>query len=332
MYSIASDVWYLEQARGVWRHIRISGSVCGRDQVRFRDMDMEGGCYWTTRPGEEQINAVSSGLFAELSVRLALIDIDIRSDNRQQDGGGDVKSPQPTHPHAGGLLSRFKNAAFGGSNSGSRSSGHQQRPVTTTDCLEAARRSLGWILRCRYRNDDAVVLDGFLTQKDVCNDWTFTYTTGVAIGICALMYQALPDEDEYIMLACHMANKAMRRQGWIDQQTGVVAAEGEFGKGKHDPFENNDSIGFKSVLVRQLCTLYNVIRTVRAGAKHPLAKETADLIQTCIKVNFESQVHRNTNGIGQYGPWWPGPFESPTSHSQMAMLDVMAAIELVTRK
>ena len=291
MYSIGGDSWFLNTAKGIWEHIRSGSSVCGRKQVFFQDQDMEGAVYWTTKPHEDQINSITSGLFAELSARLALIEI-----NKQKE-----------HHHLGGLL--------------------HHKETTAGEYIEAARCSLGWVLRCRYRPREAVVLDHIKLSLNKAVDWTFTYNTGVALGSCALLYEATREE-EYMTLACHMAHKAMRHKGWVEEN-GVLTEKGSYGRGTHDPAKDNDSVGFKAVLMRQLCTVYDVVK--RTSCAMPQAIDEAEMIKTFVNINFESQQERNTNGRGQYGPWWNGPFEMPTSHSQMAVLDVMAAAMLVNR-
>ena len=86
-------------------------------------------------------------------------------------------------------------------------------------------------------------------------------------------------------------------------------------------------MGFKAVLVRQLGVLYGVIS--RTDCEDEKAREVKDMVKKFVNINFQSQIERNTNGRDQYGPWWNGPFECPSSHSQMALLDVMAAVVLV---
>jgi len=56
------------------------------------------------------------------------------------------------------------------------------------------------------------------------------------------------------------------------------------------------------------------------------------MIETFVRWQFKSLTERDMNGKGQYGPWWNGPMDLPTSHSQMAVLDVMAASRLVGLK
>jgi uncharacterized protein YyaL (SSP411 family) len=282
MYSIKEDQWFLDQARGIWRHVR--RSVCRKGEVFFQGKDMEGAVFWTTRPGEEQINAITTGLFAELSVRLALV---AKSESRELD-------------------------------------------LSYEEYIETARRSLGWILRCRYRPRQGLVLDNIKLKQGKVNDWVFTYNTGVTLGVCALLFEAT-EEEEYMTLARHMALKAMTRtgpKGWVEDD-GVLTEKRAYGRGTHDPWKPNDAVGFKAVLIRQLCTLYGVINRMRYWDEKALLLR--NMIKNFIGINFRSQLERNTNGKGQYGPWWAGPFECPTSHAQMAVLDVMAAVRLVNR-
>lgn len=289
MYSMNHEAWYLDKAKGIWQHIRDSGSVCKRGDYFFNGRDMEGAVFWTTRPGEDSINAISTSLYAELSARLALAQIN-------------------KFDESSSFCGLFK-----------------AKDTSTEEYIEAAKRSLGWIIRHRYRAEEGVVLDHIKLKESRAVDWVFTYNAGVVIGTFALLYE-LTREEECIALACHMARKAMTRSQWIDED-GVLTASREYGYGKNDPLKNNDSVGFKAVLIRQLCTLYDVI--VRTNWIR--FQDDAVLIKSFINANLESQLNRNTNGKGQYGPWWAGPFERPTSHSQMAALDVFAAAVLVNR-
>lgn len=167
-----------------------------------------------------------------------------------------------------------------------------------------------------------------MLKQDQEVDWTFTYVTGIAMGVCALLYELI-GQPEYLELALHIANKAMRNPSWVESHNGVLTEPGAFSKGKHDPWEAGDGVGFKAVLMRQFGTVYEVLMRTRPDNQKAMA--TAALIKKFINVNFKSQQERNTNGNGQYGPWWNGPFEAPSSHSQMAALDVMAVARLVNR-
>lgn len=243
---------------------------------------MEGGVFWKSAPPDgDHINAISTGLFAELSVRLALIQ----------------------------LLTPFP------STSG----------PSADEYIDAARRSLGWILRCRYIPKEALVLDHIELHSQKAVDWRFTYNTGVTLSVCALLYEATGQE-EYMLLSCHMALRSMKRKLWVEED-GVLTEPMAYGRGRNDPLRNNDAVGFKAVLVRGLGALFDVIR--RTGCTMPRAIKARAAVRAFINVNFRSQRVRNTDGDGVYGPWWNGPFEFPTGHSQLAVLDVMAAIVLV---
>lgn len=180
VYAIRKDPWVLDRAVHIWHHIHDSNSICKQGQAHFQNLDMEGACYWTTNLDEEQVNSISTGLFAELSVRLGLV------------SDGEVLNAHSTMPLLG------------------------QKPTSREDYIEAARCSLGWILRCRYRDEDALVLDNFLLRQQIAQDWTFTYTTGVTIGVCALLLEAT-QSTEYLALACDMAQKAMVRPSWVEK-------------------------------------------------------------------------------------------------------------------
>lgn len=294
VYNIGGDPWFLDKARNVWHYLNGRKAICGRGQLNCCDHDMEGGCFWTTKPDEGYLNGITTGLYAELSVRLALI---------ESAGTGE------THGHLSKLSSMLSS----------------HRKISNEGYIEAARCSLCWILRCVYRPRDAVVMDGIRTMKNELVNWTFTYNTGVAIGVSALLYEATREED-YMSLACHMAHRAMRNRGWVEEN-GVLTDRGAWGKAPGEPARNGDGVGFKGVLMRHFGTLYNVIR--KTQARSPEARQTAELIEAFVNINFVSQQRNNTNGKGQYGPWWNGPFELPTSHSQLPVLDAMAAAMLV---
>lgn len=273
LYDLTHDRTYMNKAAKLWLHV--SHSIVQRGQNTVHGMDMAGGVFWTTRPGEDQLNAITTGLFAELSALLAAL-------------------PSPDYP-----------------------SFHLPAPQTL---LQAAKTSLDWIFRCRYRQHDAIVLDTIKLNTHELIDWTFTYTTGQTIAACAALFAATGDST-FLSLAEPMARHAMTRPGWVSAE-GVLTEEGAYGPGNHDPAKNNDAVGFKSVLVRGLAKLHRVL------VQHDRNPEVRDAIRAFVWTNFESLVKTNTNGKGQYGPWWAGPMALPTSHSQLAVLDVMAAVRL----
>ncbi|KAF1345867.1 glycoside hydrolase [Delphinella strobiligena] len=289
VYQIDRRAELVGAAAKLQRHV--SKSVVPRGAYRVGDMDMEGAVMWTTRGGEEQVNSITTALYAEVCGRLA---------------GLAQESPQ------------------------------------RREWLMEAENSLTWVLRCRYREHEALVLDTIKLKSKECVDWSFTYTTGQAISACVALFDALSmphtqtkqrdgneyrsskSPQQYLELACDMAKKSMCRSGWVEQN-GVLTEHGAYGKGNHEAWKNDDAVGFKSVLVRGLAKLYRVLAMDNRKENTELKEEIGSFIET----QFAALQQRNTNGNGQYGPWWNGPMEMPTSHSQMAVLDVMAAIHLV---
>ncbi|THW41213.1 hypothetical protein D6D21_06400 [Aureobasidium pullulans] len=273
------DPYYVDNAVKIWQHVR--RSMLSPGQAKVRDMDMAGAVMWTTRPNEDQVNAISTGLFSELSARLALL---------------------------------------------------QKPGRETAEMLDAAEKSFAWIERCRYRSNECIVIDTIKLKSQECVDWTFTYCTGQAIAAATAIFATLSfgqqgsqcnkSPHEYLSLACNMARKAICRNGWVEKD-GTLTEHDAYGKGNHEPWKNDDAVGFKSVLLRSLAKLLKVLRDTNQepDLQHQLTE--------FIKKQFDSSQKNNTNGNNQYGPWWAGPMEMPTSHSQMAALDIMAAIHLV---
>jgi len=201
--------------------------------------------------------------------------------------------------------------------------------------LDFATYSLSWILRCRFVPDQFLVLDHIDLATGQTTDWTFTYNTGQAMAAATAIYDTLKrfptdqvqfaDPGGYLELACDMARNAMVRTSWIDGD-GTLTERGAYpgtGPGQKQAWENSDAVGFKAVLLRSLAKLYKVL--CRDGVDSDLQSKLVAFIEW----QFQSLQERDTNGNGQYGPWWAGPMDLPTSHSQLAALDVMATIHAV---
>lgn len=335
MFELEKDVWFIAKAKAIWQHIKTGKSVCGKGQYQFNGQDMEGAVFWTTRPGEGQINSITTGLFAQLSARLALIEQKRGDSNKSAHGQvngrpsskGSTDEKERDRRGSWRGFGGFLNHAQKNIKEASSAAGVMSRQAKIENYISTARTALAWILRCRYKPREAVVLDTIRLKKQEAVDWTFTYLTGVTLGACALMFEATR-EKLFMTLACHMAHRAMRNPGWVEGD-GVLTEHGSYGRGKHDPMKNNDSVGFKSVLIRELGILLAIIR--RTACALPEAKIEEQLIAKFLAINYEALQNRNCNANGQYGPWWAGPMEYPTSHSQMAVLDVMAAARLIDR-
>ncbi|EXJ85823.1 hypothetical protein A1O1_06192 [Capronia coronata CBS 617.96] len=282
MYDLTQDTNHLSVAQNIWAHVH--DYVIPPGQYVINGTDMEGGVKWSNKNNETQVNAITTGLFTELSARLALV---------------------------------------------------QQDPARRREMLTDAIFGFFWILRCRYLSAQYVVLDHIDLQTGQCFDWTFTYNTGQAIAAAVAIYDAMkqtqtqpansPGAGTYLDLACNMARAAMTRSTWVDAD-GTLTERGAYpgtGPNSKQASENDDAVGFKGVLLRSLAKLYKILSRDRVYPD--LQTQLAGFVQW----QFQSLQQRATNGRGQFGPWWAGPMDLPTSHSQLAALDVMAAIHAI---
>ncbi|RMZ84392.1 hypothetical protein DV738_g631, partial [Chaetothyriales sp. CBS 135597] len=205
LFTLTNEAVYLEAAYRIWSHVK--QYRLSKGEVIFRGMDMEGAVYWTTRDNETQLNTITTGLFAELSARLAGFCTGPDYDTaREQD-----------------------------------------------DMISLAQGSLAWILRCRFD-----------PQRNL-KDWTFTYTTGQTIAASVAIHKALVaspsrggegKDADFLALACDLAQSAMHRHhdpAWVDLDGTLSSAE--YPGQDNSPWDNNDAVGFKSILLRSLAKL-----------------------------------------------------------------------------
>lgn len=283
MFNLTRGSNHLNTAEAIWEHV--NHYVIPHGKYFVDGLDMEGGVIWSNKTDEVQVNTVTTGLYAELSARLA---------NTQTD--------------------QNVRAAL----------------------LSSAINSFSWILRVMFDQDDYVVFDHVDLKTSQIYKWTFTYNTGQAMAAALAIYNAMrgapldiiqsQTANAYLDLACNIASRAMTRDGWVDQN-GTLTEPGAYpgtGDNKKQAYENNDAIGFKAVLLRNLAKLYQSL--LRDDSHPDLQKQLAAFIEH----QFQSLQDNDTNGKGQYGPWWDGPRDLATSHSQLAALDVMAAIYAVS--
>ncbi|RMD40910.1 hypothetical protein DV735_g4253, partial [Chaetothyriales sp. CBS 134920] len=283
LFKVTHEATYLDCAYNIWAYVK--QYRLDKGEVIFRDMDMEGAVYWTSRDNETQLNTITTGLFAELSARLSAFS---------------------TGPDSHGAREEM---------------------------ISLAQGSLAWILRCRFDAKRKIVLDtiDYGGQGEV-KDWTFTYTTGQTIAASiaiheALMTSNLVDGSDLLALACDLAQSAMQRHynpSWVDLDRTLSSAE--YPGRDNSPWDNNDAVGFKSILLRSLAKLLCILED--AYGEVDQEDNLQSTLRAFIRQQFASLTSRNTNGHGQYGAFWAGPFEAPTSHNQLAVLDAMAAVHV----
>ena len=276
LFDLDDEPGHLETAQTIWKHV--NSYVIPKGKYIINGIDMKGGVIWSNNTNETQVNAITTGLYSELSARLA------------------VQTPDESEKEK---------------------------------LISAATDSLSWIERALFDEDNYVVFDQIDLATHQFYNWTFTYNTGQAIAASIAIYGAMQTENinqtqaqAYLDLACNMASHAMGRSGWVDKK-GTLTESGAYGPDNHRADKNDDAIGFKAVLLRSLAKLYKVL--LKENSRPDLQTQLVNFI----KLQFQSLQGNDTNGKGQYGPWWDGPMDTPTSWSQMAALDVMAAIHAV---
>jgi predicted alpha-1,6-mannanase (GH76 family) len=281
LFSLNHEPRHLSVAQAIWKHV--GRYVIPPQKYIINGVDMAGGVMWTSKPSETQVNAITTGLYAELSARLATL--------------------QPDEAEHAKLLS-------------------------------SAMASFSWILRVLFDKDRFLVLDHIDLDTGQTTNWTFTYTTGQAIRASVAIYSALKanltsfhNAKYYLNLACTLARHAMAQPTWVNVN-GTLTEESAYpGTGPHKKraSENDDAVGFKAILLRHMAQLYTIL--VRDGVQRDMREKLRDFIEW----QYCRVRERDSDGEGRYGPWWDGPMDTPTGHSQMAVLDVMAAIHAVQR-
>ncbi|TRM68594.1 glycoside hydrolase family 76 protein [Schizophyllum amplum] len=174
--------------------------------------------------------------------------------------------------------------------------------------IDAAIRSANWIKNVNM-NSDYLVLD--TVHATDCtrspDNWLFTYNSGKYLEGLNVLADVTGD-DAWKSLAVNVANAAMKTSAW--QGSNGVITEGA------SPNENNDGVGFKSILLRALDETYN-----RRGGDN---ESLRILIHSYVCVQFNALLELAADG-NNYSSAWAGPAQGFTTWGQMAALDVFVA-------
>ncbi|KAL1721279.1 glycoside hydrolase family 76 protein [Schizophyllum commune] len=173
--------------------------------------------------------------------------------------------------------------------------------------ISAAMLSANWVRDLNMK--DNLVLDTI--HANDCSrspdNWLFTYNSGKFLEGLEILVD-LTDDEGYRSLAANVANSAMKTGAW-NRDDGVIT-EGA------SPNENNDNVGFKSILIRALDETYNR----RKGDNEALRI----LIHSYVCVQMNALLDLAADG-NNYSSAWAGPAQGFTTWGQMAALDVFVA-------
>ena len=355
-WRLTGEERLIAAARHVWQVV--SGYVL-QPGTEVGDVDMSGGVIWTSRKDESSVNAITTGLYAELGARLA-----------------------PYEPHGSELRVKYLRAAQDalGWILRTRYDKKEHAIMDTIDFKTGERHDWTFTYNTGQTIAAAVALYQALKQSPEYYDnaaATATSssrprmrfmprtddTTGAPDWSTAAATQekkpTIITPSQYLRTALDLAAPALTRTEWVDAD-GTLTERGAY-PGRGDPpmpaTRNNDAVGFKAVLLRSLVKLYRVLRD--DGNSDEQQAQVAQNIKAFAQTQFvslmvrardfgggeegaayanttqddgESGRDRATDPPMQFGPWWAGPWDTPTSHSQMAALDVMSALWGVTEK
>ncbi|KAH7100691.1 Six-hairpin glycosidase [Auriculariales sp. MPI-PUGE-AT-0066] len=180
-----------------------------------------------------------------------------------------------------------------------------------TKYIDHAKAAYEFITTVLFRDDPNIPLDGMSLGDCSANNWVFTYNTGKFIE-SAFGLSRLTNDDKYRQQALKtIADAITKVDNWNDLATGHIK-EGMDGK----PEEGNDGRQFKAIYVRALT---EVARQEFQNA------DLHALVSSYININYNSLTKDATDGNGNYGLKWTGPFDGANLSPQMNALDLLNA-------
>ncbi|KAG8630870.1 hypothetical protein KVT40_000010 [Elsinoe batatas] len=334
LYTATGEGKYLVICREIYKHVR--RFVLPRGARDAKGRDVEGAVLWKSigeggEGGCREVNSITTGLWGEFCGLLAVIQLEERKGQGHGDGYGNGE----------------------GDGTGIEPGDERSAIPGPEQLVEQAMTSVGFVLATLFRPEELLVLDTLKLDTGEVVEWTFTYTTAQTVAGCIAIHSAalaLPDSsvgeegrqknqrkraDSLLVLAVWMIESAMRRREWVED--GVLAEYSAYGPGTHDAEENNDAVGFKSVLIRTIGKMYDYLRRLRdeeveVDGLHRREKDMMlEKMKRFAETTFESVRRFREDDEGRYGPWWAGPRGRSTMHSNMAVMDLMAVMRLMNR-
>ncbi|ETN41323.1 uncharacterized protein HMPREF1541_03258 [Cyphellophora europaea CBS 101466] len=355
-------------ARHVWDHV--SNFTLPKGTKAADGTDMSGGVIWTARAGEGAVNSITSGLFAELGARLAV--------HEQQFSEKRERYMQESQEALGWILRTRYNEA-------------EKLVMDTIDYKTGETHDWTFTYNTGQTIAAAVALYKALQQTEPRpssnsnENNTRAHPRAFTIPFFRTRDRQLsssltnpspsnpPTAAQYLRTALDMALPSLTRTSsprWIDAATGILTELDAYpGNPPLNATQNNDAVGFKSVLLRSLVKLCRALRegddleSARGGGGGGSGDVDRDAAQVKLKEfvqrqfmgvmtlnrdfrrsssrkddddddgdNDEGGVDKEEDPPLRFGPWWAGPWDTPTSHSQMAALDVVAALWGVTER
>ncbi|EJD35437.1 Six-hairpin glycosidase [Auricularia subglabra TFB-10046 SS5] len=176
--------------------------------------------------------------------------------------------------------------------------------------LDAAIQAYEFITRSMFREDPNIPLDGMSLTDCGANNWVFTYNTGKFIE-GAVILSSLTKDDKYKNQALKTIVDAVKKvENWNDGHGFIT--EGQDG----DPAKGNDGRQFKAIYVRAL---------TEVARREWQNSDLRNLLYQYININYNAAITKDTDGNGNYGLTWKGPYAGPYESAQMNILDLLVA-------
>ncbi|KZV90632.1 Six-hairpin glycosidase [Exidia glandulosa HHB12029] len=175
---------------------------------------------------------------------------------------------------------------------------------------DAAKAAYGYITTQLMQDNPNIPTDTLVLSDCGTNNWIFTYNTGKFVEGAIVLTQVTKDETYREQALKTIVDAVKNTKNWQDDSGHIT--EGQDG----DPSQGNDGRQFKAIYVRALT---EVSRREWQNA------DLHNLLRTYININYDTAINSDTDGQGNYGVVWKGPYAGPYGSGQMNILDLLVA-------
>jgi hypothetical protein len=344
---VALETWSLTHneerlisaSRQIWTHVSAYQLPPG---THVNDIDMSGGVIWTSYADEGNVNVITTSLYAELGARLAMLE-----DRKGEERNKYLRGAQQAVGWV--VRNRLDEAKWVVMDTIDWKTGERKDWTFTYNTGQTIAATVAVYCALKDTPELGIALpvpgSGPVERSSMVRSvWNFFLRrrSGDANGADTASSDS-PEQirSQYLRLALKLALPAMTRcPEWTDADGTLTERSAYPGPDNKTALDNNDAVGFKSVLLRSLVKLYRVLR------EEAREQEMREKIRAFVLWQYVSLMERDRDWSGkegrlgegyagedgtgkvkmQFGPWWAGPWDTPTSHSQMAALDAMAAL------
>ncbi|EJD35438.1 hypothetical protein AURDEDRAFT_154866, partial [Auricularia subglabra TFB-10046 SS5] len=174
--------------------------------------------------------------------------------------------------------------------------------------VEAAKNAYEFVMAHLMKEDPNIPIDTLMMADCAVHDWIFTYNTGKFVEGATVLSRVSGDA-KYKEQALKTVVDAVKKGKWNDEQGRITEGQGG------DPKEGGTTRQFKSIFLRAL---------TEVGRREYRNKELKALLKTYVNIQWDTITTTGTDGKGNYGVVWKGPFV-PAWSGQANVIDALAA-------